>query len=121
MEEEDEQKIIEAKFAVGHADRAHDFILLAEEELSNSVRTIWSRSTWGSPRAQKHHLWADYMSPRAYSDLTIYTVHPQPEIGGIRSLVLIVVVENPDHVHPDIRIIFVIPKARVSVAGDLTA
>jgi hypothetical protein len=40
MEEEDEQKIIEAKFAVGHADRAHDFILLAEEELSNSVRTI---------------------------------------------------------------------------------
>jgi hypothetical protein len=48
-------------------------------------------------------------------------VHPQPEIGGIRSLVLIVVVENPDDVHPDIRIIFVIPKARVSVAGDLTA
>ena len=61
------------------------------------------------------------MSPRAYGDLTIYTVHPQPEIGGIRSLVLIVVVENPDDVHPDIRNIFVIPKARVSVAGDLTA
>jgi len=34
---------------------------------------------------------------------------------------LIVVVENPDDVHPDIRNIFVIPKARVSVAGDLTA
>ena len=46
MEEEDEQEIIEAKFAVGHADRAHDFILLAEEELSNSVQP-WTTITFG--------------------------------------------------------------------------
>ena len=113
-------------FAEGHFDRAQDFIVLAEEELSNSIQP-WTAITFSvglvdlgrrdvgfdPDRLEDlpgiiEQLWADH---HQYGDLTIYCVHPQPsEIGGVRTLVLIVVVENPDDVHPDIRNILVIPR-----------
>ena len=116
---------VETDFAAGHRAQANDFIVLAEEVLEDSIQA-WTAVTFGlglldlgrrdvefDPGNLEalpmliDNLWADH---RAYGDLTIFFVNPQPsEIAGVRTLVLIVVVENPDDVNPDVRNVLIIP------------
>ena len=125
MEDQPPQPV-ETDFAAGHRTQANDFIVLAEEVLEDSIQA-WTAVTFGLglldlgrrdvefdpdnlealPRLIDN-LWADH---RAYGDLTIFFVNPQPsEIAGVRTLVLIFVVENPDDVNPDVRNVLIIPR-----------
>ena len=97
MEDQPPQPV-ETDFAAGHRTQANDFIVLAEEVLEDSIQA-WTAVTFGLglldlgrrdvefdpdnlealPRLIDN-LWADH---RAYGDLTIFFVNPQPsEIAG---------------------------------------
>ena len=121
-----EQVIEDAIFADGHLAEAQAYADLTMQEVSDSEMR-WTAITYGlglidlgrrdcsfhpshlgDLPAAIQQLWADH---GRYGDLTIYFVNPQPsEIGGIGTMVFLVVVASPADNEPDIRNILVIQR-----------
>ena len=121
----------DATFADGHQTAITEYVELALVELDHPDQS-WTAITYGlglidlgrrdvgfDPRniealpEKIQDLWWDHAR---YGDLTILFVDPQPtEVGGIRSLVLLVVVESPADVDPDMRNLLVIQRGPADV------
>ena len=131
-EEVPEEDPPDVEFAAGHEGKVREFVDLALEDLPDSPEP-WTAITFGlglvdlgrrdtpfnpwmpEELPQKvFDLWHDHAQ---YGGLTIYFVQPQlpGEIGGIRTLVLLVVVESPDDMNPDIRNVLVTERGPADV------
>ena len=116
----------DATFAEGHQNAAEEYVNIALQELDGPAPS-WTAITYGlglldlgrrdvefdtrhveELPAKIQELWWDHAR---YGDLTILFADPQPsEIGAIRTLVLLVVVESPADVDPDMRSLLVIKR-----------
>ena len=116
----------DATFAAGHQEAAQVYADLALQEVSDQ-EARWTAITYGLglldlgrrdcdfhpsrlhelPQAIQE-LWADH---GRYGDVTIYFVDPQPsEIGGIGTMVFLVVVASPADADPGVRNALIIQK-----------